>query len=96
VGKGNFFGERGAHCKVYGHSAVTCAKIAEPIVMQFGLWALSASRNHEIDGGSHPPRQEAIFGESVAHCIVERLSAVSCKETAEPIDLPLRLWTRVC
>jgi len=25
-GKGNFFGERGAHCKVYGVSAVSCAK----------------------------------------------------------------------
>jgi len=37
-GKGKFEGEKGAsHCNV--HSAVTCAKTAEPIVMLFGLWA---------------------------------------------------------
>jgi len=36
---GKIFGERGAHCKVYGHSSFTCAKAAEPIVMPFGLWA---------------------------------------------------------
>jgi len=34
VGSGNF-GEKRAHCRVYGHSAVTCAKTAEPIVMPF-------------------------------------------------------------
>ena len=50
VGRGNFWG-KGCNCKVWGHSAVTCAKIAETIVMQFGLWARSASRNHEKDGG---------------------------------------------
>jgi len=30
---------------------VTCAEIAETIAMQFGLWAQSAPRNHEKDGG---------------------------------------------
>ena len=30
-------GERAAHCKVYGHSAVSCAKTAEAIEMLFGL-----------------------------------------------------------
>jgi len=38
MGRGNF-GERGAHCKVQGHFAVTCVKTAEPIVMLFVLWA---------------------------------------------------------
>ena len=27
-----------AHCKLQGHSAVSCAKTAEPIEMLFGLW----------------------------------------------------------
>ena len=31
------FGERGSHSEVHGHSAVTCAKTAESIVMPFGL-----------------------------------------------------------
>ena len=48
-GKGQFWG-KGAPIVKYRDSAVTCAKIAEPIVMQFGLWARSASRNHEKDG----------------------------------------------
>jgi len=51
-----------------GHSAVTCAKITEPIVMQFGLWAWSGSRNHELDGVQIPTRSN--FGERVAHCKV--------------------------
>jgi len=49
---------------------LTCAKTAEPIVMQFGLWACSGSRNHEIDGGPDPPREGAILGERVPHCKV--------------------------
>jgi len=55
-------GERGAHCKVLGHCAVTCVKIPDPIIMQFDLWARSASRNHEIDGVPITPREEAILG----------------------------------
>jgi len=42
---------------------VTCAKIDEPTVMQFGLWARSVSRNHEIDGGPDSPTRRGNFGE---------------------------------
>jgi len=36
--RGNIFeGEGEAHCKVQWHSAVSCAKAAEPIEMPFGL-----------------------------------------------------------
>ena len=49
-GKGQ--GGKGApHCKVYGHSAVICAKTAKPIEMPFGLWARVGPRNHVLDGG---------------------------------------------
>ena len=37
MGRGNFWG-KGAHCKVYGHRCVCCAKTAEPIDLPFGLW----------------------------------------------------------
>jgi len=30
--------------------------------MQFGLWARSGSRNHELYGGPDPPREGAILG----------------------------------
>ena len=42
--------KRGSHGKVYGHSAVICAKTAEPIKMPFGLWARMGLRNHVLDG----------------------------------------------
>ena len=40
--EGTILGERDAHCKVYGHSGVNCAKTAEPIDLSFGCglgWA---------------------------------------------------------
>ena len=54
MGRANFEGKGASHCKVWGHSAVTCAKTAEPIVMPFGLSARSGSRNHELDGVKIP------------------------------------------
>jgi len=44
------------HCKVYGHSAVICAKTAEPIDVPFGLWARMGPINHWAileDRGAH-------------------------------------------
>jgi len=37
MGMGNFEGEGASHCNVQGHSAVICAKMAEPIEMPFGI-----------------------------------------------------------
>jgi len=39
-----------------------------------------------------PSWEGAILGERGTHC---KVSAVSCAKTAEPIDLPFGLWTRV-
>jgi len=50
MGRGNFEG-KGAHCKVWGHSAVICANTAELIEMPFGLWARMGRKNHVLDGG---------------------------------------------
>jgi len=62
-GKGQFWGKRASIVK---YRDTLRAKIAELIVVQFGLWVRSASRNHEIDGGPDPPpREGAIFGERV-------------------------------
>jgi len=44
---GNFeAGNGAAHCKVYGRSAVSCAKTAEPIETPFGTWTRVGPRNH--------------------------------------------------
>jgi len=53
--EGAIFRGKAAHYKVWGHSVVTCAKMAEPIVMPFGLWARTCPRNHELDGDRDPP-----------------------------------------
>jgi len=36
IRSGNLEGKGEAHCKVYGHFVVSCAKTAEPIEMPFG------------------------------------------------------------
>jgi len=48
MGTGNF-GERGAHCKVYGLSAVSCANMAEPIDVSFGLWTRMGRRMYKFN-----------------------------------------------
>jgi len=49
TGMGKFEGRKGvAHCKVYGHSVVGCAKTTEPIEMPFVLWARMSPRNHGV------------------------------------------------
>jgi len=50
MGRGNFEGERGTHCKVLGHSAIICAKRAELSKMPLVLWAWMGHRNHVRDG----------------------------------------------
>ena len=39
-------GERASHCQVLEHSAVICAKTAEPIEMTSGLWVWMGPRNN--------------------------------------------------
>jgi len=42
-----FRGKLAAHCKVYGLSAVSCAKTAEPIEIPFGMWTPVGPRKHD-------------------------------------------------
>ena len=48
TGRDNFEGEGASHCKVQGHSAVPCAKTAEPIEMPFGLRTWVSQGNHVL------------------------------------------------
>jgi len=56
-------------CKVLGHSAVTCVKTTEPIVMPFGLWARTGPRNHKLGGclkyAGTPGQTPGQFGSAV-------------------------------
>ena len=47
-------GERGAHCKVQGLSALSYAKTAEPIEMWFGTLSRVDQRNYVFDGVQIP------------------------------------------
>jgi len=46
-----------AHCKAWGHSAVSCAKTAELIEMPFGLRTQVGLRNHVLDRVEIPHRK---------------------------------------
>jgi len=48
-------GEGAAHCKVQGHSAVICAKLAEPIEMLFWIRTLLGPRRHVLGGVTLAP-----------------------------------------
>jgi len=49
--KGQFSEREGAaHCKVYGHSAMSYAKTAVPIEIPFALCFRIGPRNHVVDG----------------------------------------------
>jgi len=52
VGRGNF--EWVAHGTVYRDSAVSCAKMAEPIDMLFKIWTRVDTGKHVLDRGPDP------------------------------------------
>jgi len=52
--------DRGAHCKVYALSAVSCAKTTEPIHLPYRLWTRVDQRMHKFNrihhaGGANVP-----------------------------------------
>ena len=57
---GHFWGEGASHYNVWGHSAVICAKTAEPNQMPFGLWAGTDCRSHVLDNGPAVLRDVAV------------------------------------
>ena len=43
---------------------MSCAKVAKPIEMQFGMLSWVGPRNHVLDGVQMPPREGALLGVS--------------------------------
>jgi len=66
-GRGNFGENVAGHCKVMGHSTVSCARTAEPIDMTFWSKTRVGPKNHVLDWGADPPREGAIFGGYLGH-----------------------------
>jgi len=73
-----------------------CRSAAEPIEMLFGFWTRVGTRKDVLDRGPGLPCERAILRrKGAARCKVWGLSAVICAITAEPIEMPFRVWTRV-
>jgi len=72
--------EGAAHYEVYGHSALSCAKMAELIEMPFGIWTPVGPRNHISHGVQIPMRRGNFQGEGHAR----RHSAMGCVQTDKP------------
>jgi len=71
-------------------------KTGKPIEMLFGLRTRVGSGNHVLDGSPDPPWEEKIFeGERAAHCKVQGHSGVICAKPAKPIEMQIRLLTRM-
>ena len=90
-GKGQFLVGRASCPNISYESAVSCAKTAEAIEMRFRLWIRIDPRKHVLDGGSDPPREEAIISEN--H--MSDYTVANCTKAAEPIEMPFGLWIRV-
>jgi len=62
------------------------------------VWVVDSGGLKEpcIRWGADPPCKRAILrGKEAAHTKVEGPSPVSCAKTAEPIEMPFGMWTRV-
>jgi len=72
-------------------------KTAEPIDMPFGLRTRVGPGNHVLHWGPDSHMRKGNFGGKESPIVKYRdfLPYVSCAETAEPIDLPFVLWSRV-
>jgi len=50
-----------SHCKVQELSAISCAKMAKPIEMQFGMLRRVGPWNHVLHGGAGDPTVRSTF-----------------------------------
>ena len=89
------FGKRAPTAKVYGRSAVSCAK--NGWTDRDAVWVIDSGGPKEecIRWGPDLPSKEAIIRGKDMLGHTRRHSAVSCAKTAEPIDLPFGLWTQL-
>ena len=89
--KGNFFGGRdvAAHCKVMGHSTVSCAKTAEPIDKPFWTKTRVNPKEPRCEMGYRSPNAKGQFSgvvratqkdwQSSVQSLLQRCCRVRCK-----------------
>jgi len=94
MGRGNLEGEEASHYKLWGHSAVICAKTTESTEMLFGLWARMGTRKHVLDTAQILNVKGQLLQRGHARACSTTLSRELYK-MAEPIDLKFGMRTRV-
>ena len=86
--KGAILREGAAHCKVEGHSALSCAKTADAVCVMCWDWPKESCTRW---GCRSLHWKGQYWGRQGGHCKIQGRSAVICAKTAEPIELPFRL-----
>jgi len=94
MGRDNFDG-KGMPRNARWHSAVSCAKTAEPIETSFRVVGWREFKDHALDGVQIPLCKLAISMGNDTPGNSRQHSAVSCAKMAETVDMPFGLWTRV-
>ena len=68
---------------------MSCAKMAGPIEVPFGMWTWVGPTKHVLDGGPDPPYEGTILrGKRAVHCKAWGLSDVWWGKMAELIEMP--------
>ena len=80
---------------LYSIAFGTHTTTAQPIEMPFGLMARMGPKYHVLDGDPIPKGKGQFLEKKAAHCEVMGHSTVRCTKTAEPIDMPFLMKTRV-
>jgi len=78
-----------------GEGKLSCAKTAEPDEMSFGFWVRMCPGNQVLDGSPVPPWEWTILRGKGMPRHARRHSDLSWAKTAEPIDMPIGLRTRL-
>jgi len=59
------------------------------------MWTRVGPSNHVLDGVQFPVGMDNFERRGASHCKVKVPSAVNCVQTAERIEMPFGLWTRM-
>jgi len=85
--------DRGAHCKVYAYSVVSCTKTAEPIHLPFRLWTRVGRRMHRFNRIRHVAPMCPYRRTRCRH-LSNNIKPSVYGNDAPCVKLPCYLWTR--
>jgi len=92
-----YYRQSGVVCRLVGVSVtiMSPAKMVEPTMMLFGLFTRVGSRNRVLDAVQIATVKGQFWGVKERPILKYRESAMSRAKTAEPVEVPCRLLTRL-